>query len=162
MTMRREALQLGLLGSLLAAFGAARARAADSLVIDQNGVKIDQEAWKTVAPPDFKNGWVNWKSVEGYAPAGYFKDSLGIVHLRGVVQDGKVDWESGVIFALPRGYWPQYRSAHVVMASPGGVFGQLEVATNGDVIAAFLPEGISFADNRIKAFSLDGVAFRAV
>lgn len=40
-----------------------------------------QEPWQT---PTFQNGWVNYDTT--YNPAGYFKDSLGIVHLRGLVK----------------------------------------------------------------------------
>jgi hypothetical protein len=151
---RRDALRLGLVASAVALSGRGTARAADALTIDPGGVKIEQEAWKAVSSGDFKNGWVNWKDLaEGYAPAGYFRDSLGIVHLRGVVQDGTVGWGTGVIFTLPAGYRPEYRSVHTVMSSPG-VFGQLEVAANGDVVACFPEE-------KQRSFSLDGVTFRA-
>jgi hypothetical protein len=156
---RRNALRLGLAASAVALSGRGTARAADALTIGPDGVKIEQEAWKMVSPGEFKNRWVNWKdSAEEYAPAGYFRDSLGVVHLRGVVQDGIVGWGTGVIFTLPAGYRPEYRSVHTVMSSPGE-FGQLEVATNGDVVAAF-PD--PFPEGKIRAFSLDGVTFRAV
>jgi len=159
MTVRRDALRVGLVASVFALCGRGAARATDALVIERDGVKIEQEAWKAVSASDFKNGWVNWKeSAEGYGPAGYFRDSLGMVHLRGVVQDGIVGWGTGVIFTLPASYRPQYRSVHTVMSSPGE-FGQLEVATNGDVIAAF-PD--PFPAAKIRAFSLDGVIFRAL
>jgi len=157
-TGRRNALRLGLVASLLALCGRGAARAADALVIEPGGVKIEQEAWKVVSSGEFKNGWVNWKdSTEGYGPAGYFRDSLGIVHLRGVVQDGTVGWGTGVIFTLPAGYQPEYRSVHTVMSYPGE-FGQLEVAANGDVVAAF-PD--PFPERKMRSFSLDGVTFRA-
>jgi hypothetical protein len=117
---------------------------------------------------DFKNGWGNFRSAsEGYAPAGYFKDSLGVVHLRGVVEGGKNwDFSKGVIFTLPPAaeYQPEFRTAHAVLASDGvGAWAaHVGVDTTGQVIAAF--EG----DRRVKNdlapprfISLDGVSFRA-
>lgn len=58
---------------------------------DQPGAKLDvrggarmqlqQEDWQT---PQLNDPWVNYSAE--YNPAGYFRDSLGIVHLRGLVK----------------------------------------------------------------------------
>lgn len=63
--------------------------------------KVDkkQEDW---IKPTLLNGWTN-KVASVYAPAGYYKDELGIVHLRGYLTKGV----SGVIFELPVGYRPK-------------------------------------------------------
>ena len=56
-----------------------------------------QEAWIT---PTLINGWA---SSSSYPTVGYFKDTLGIVHLRGVLINGTA---STVPFVLPAGYRP--------------------------------------------------------
>lgn len=57
-----------------------------------------QEDW---IAPTLMNGWTN-QVPAAYAPAGYFKDEFGIVHLRGYLTEGV----SSVIFQLPVGYRP--------------------------------------------------------
>jgi uncharacterized protein (DUF433 family) len=118
----------------------------------KTGLTVTQESWHAVT--DFKNNWQNLTDLskaEGYAPAGFFKDSLGIVHLRGIVTHGLIDWGKGVIFILPTDYRPECRSAHTVALGEGAI-GQLDVDRNGEVIACF-GKGVYL--------SLDGVTFRA-
>ena len=57
-----------------------------------------QEDWIT---PTLLNGWTN-PSASIYGSAGYYKDEVGIVHLRGYLSGGV----SGVVFELPVGYRP--------------------------------------------------------
>jgi hypothetical protein len=53
--------------------------------------------------PTFLTGW---SSVSGaYAPAGYFKDTLGFVHLRGVIRKASAASPNNV-FTLPTGFRP--------------------------------------------------------
>ncbi len=112
-----------------------------SLAVYKGLTTLHQEAWKA---PTFKNGWKNYSST--YNPAGYFKDSMGIVHLRGLVKDGN----SGVIFTLPAGYRPGYRELNAVFTNPNEV-GRLDVMANGEVIMMVGDKGW---------FSLDGVTFK--
>lgn len=56
-----------------------------------------QEAWIT---PTLLNGWVDFSP--SYSPVSFYKDSMGVVHLRGTVKSGA----SGIIFNLPEGYRP--------------------------------------------------------
>jgi hypothetical protein len=78
-------------------------------------------------------GWANYG--QGYAPAGYFRDRSGLVHLRGVVQG-----PGGTIFRLPPGWRPK---------SGARSFGAVTIRGDGSVrarAAEFLP--------------LDGIVFR--
>ena len=109
--------------------------------------KLQQEDW--ISAP-LANSWVN-HSTE-FNPAAYFKDSLGIVHLRGLVKSG-----SGTIFTLPVGYRPAYRELHCVQTYSNdsnllNTAGRLDITNAGEVMMA------SGNNNWI---SLDGVTFRA-
>jgi len=103
---------------------------------------LQQQAWQT---PTLLNSWANYGG--SYNPAGYFKDSMGIVHLRGLVRSGT----ASTIFTLPVGYRPDYRQLFATETSPN-VNGRLDVDTSGNVIMY----GGSNA-----WFSLDGATFRA-
>ena len=63
---------------------------------------LQQEPWTDVT---FQNSWVNYGG--SYAPTGFFKDSNGVVHLRGLTMNGTVN---ACIFTLPAGYRPGYRA----------------------------------------------------
>ena len=105
---------------------------------------ISQEGWYSV---NFQDGWVNYG--HGYNHAGYFKDSQGIVHLRGLVKSGKT--EDGTIFTLPEGYRPVARELFGACTAPATI-GRVDVLTDGRVVP-------------VKAHnswvSLDGLTFRA-
>lgn len=49
--------------------------------------------------PAFQNSWVNYGG--SWATAAFFKDRLGVVHLKGLVKNGTV---GSTIFTLPSGY----------------------------------------------------------
>ena len=107
-------------------------------------VEIGQEGWKAFKP--FANGWQNYSNT--YNLAGYFKDSMGIVHLRGLVKRGTIKKH---IFTLPAGYRPQRRELHVA-CTWSNASGRVDILTNGQV----LPVAGSN-----KWISLDGITFRA-
>lgn len=50
--------------------------------------------------PTFQNSWVNLATA---TPAGYLKDALGFVHLRGRINGGS---SGTTVFTLPSGYRP--------------------------------------------------------
>ncbi|MBE9217559.1 hypothetical protein [Dolichospermum flos-aquae] len=102
---------------------------------------ITTESWQT---PSLLNGWRNYDNV--YNPPGYFKDSFGIVHLRGLVTNG-----AGTIFTLPLGYRPAFRELQAVVTW-NNTIGRLDIQTNGEVL-------MNMGNN--AWFSLDGVTFRA-
>ncbi|MBD2037669.1 hypothetical protein H6F76_22175 [Leptolyngbya sp. FACHB-321] len=111
------------------------------LVVRGGESSLQQEDWQT---PTLQNGWVNYSKAYN-APA-YFKDSLGIVHLKGLVRAG-----SGNIFTLPAGWRPASRELHAVATHPGEM-GRIDVLTNGQV---FMVKGNN------TWISLDGITFRA-
>ncbi len=101
---------------------------------------VAQEAW---IAPTFKGSWANYSP--SYNNAGYFKDSMGVVHLRGTVKNG-----SQTIFTLPPGYRPPRREDFVVWTSVGAHC--VEVFIDGQVHSKVGdPTGLS----------LDGITFRA-
>lgn len=104
--------------------------------------KIVQQAW---IAPTLGNSWVNFDAVN-YNPAGYFKDTLGIVHLKGIIKDGTI---TSAAFTLPVGYRPPKIEWHAVMSN--GAFGYCTVSSDGQVI----PQAGNNA-----SFSLDGITFR--
>lgn len=79
-------------------------------------------------------------------PVGYFKDALGIVHLRGTVTGGTISW----IFTLPAGYRPSQNS--LFATDHNGAYGRVAVITDGSVTS-----DIGGFSNVI----LDGITFLA-
>ena len=65
--------------------------------VTANKIEV-QQTWQT---PALQNGWVNYGSP--FDTAGYMKDSLGFVHLKGLVKSGTL---GQTIFTLPVGYRP--------------------------------------------------------
>ena len=121
---------------------------------------IAQESWKA---PSFKNGWVNYGAT--YNLCGYFKDSMGIVHLRGLVKNGSV---AKAIFTLPAGYRPARRELQAAITSNKKVVKPNQQPT-GDLVTNVagrvdvLPTGDVFAHSTVNPdwLSLDGITFRA-
>ena len=95
-------------------------------ISSQNFIRgITQETWVS---PTLLNSWVNYGG--GEATAQYFKDSNGIVHIKGTVKDGT--FVAGTnIFVLPDGYRPL--TNHMFAQNNAGVFGATSVASNGAV-----------------------------
>lgn len=97
--------------------------------------------------PTFQNSWVNYGTPHNVA--GYYRDPLVVVHLRGVVKSGTV--ASGTpIFTLPVGYRPAARELRVVISN--GAIGRCDVYDDGRVCAE---------SGNNAWFSLDGISFRA-
>jgi autotransporter adhesin len=108
--------------------------------------KIVQEDW---IAPSMSNNWVNYSASGPYSPAGYYKDTVGTVHLRGNIKSGT----TGNVFVLPAGYRPEYRQSYIVNAYSGSyTYGECEILADGSV-------GFSLWNNTFM--SLDGISFRA-
>jgi hypothetical protein len=97
--------------------------------------------------PTLKNGWGNVGQT--YAPAGYAKDSSGVVHLRGTIHGASVGTTA---FMLPSGARPSHL-LYVGAYTAGSTFGSLEIEPNGDVVP-WGSESTTFT-------SLDGISFAA-
>ncbi|MCK9273006.1 hypothetical protein M0P65_05660 [Candidatus Gracilibacteria bacterium] len=116
----------------------------DYLKNEVDGIKT-AETWKTSI---LLNGWVNYGGVA--STAGYYKDGLGIVHLKGLVKNGTILQN---IFVLPIGYRPLEQLIYSTDSSTGTyVIGRVDVKTDGSIYP--YTGGNSW-------FSLDGLSFRA-
>jgi hypothetical protein len=79
--------------------------------------------------PTLFNGWVNYGS--GQASVGYYKDDLGVVHIKGFIKNG-VTTGGNVIFSLPAGYRPLEILTYSTASN--GAYGQTYVKDTGDVV----------------------------
>jgi hypothetical protein len=96
-----------------------------------------------------QNSWTNFGF--GSAAAGYYKDPLGLVHLRGVIQGGTSDT---VAFTLPLGLRPTH-NLFVAVGAGGPEGGLAQVASTGTVTVSCESGGTGCI------IGLDGVTFRA-
>lgn len=95
--------------------------------------------------PTLTTGWANYGG--GWQSAGYMKDSMGFVHLRGLVV--RSSGSATTIFTLPSGYRP---SAGIMFpANLSNVFGRVDIASTG-IVSFSLGDPVSF-------LSLDGITF---
>ena len=85
-----------------------------------------QEAW---IAPTFTNSWVNFGTP--FANAQYMKDSMGFVHLNGVIKNGTM---TASAFTLPVGYRP-LNTLDIATVS-NALFGMVQVVGDGTVIPA--------------------------
>ncbi len=102
----------------------------------------------TAGEPPFQNGWHNFGG--GFSTGGFFKDTLGIVHLKGNLTGAG---SGTTAFTLPEGYRP---AEALVMPAAGGVAGpvaanvavlqdgQLQVTCEGLVACAIGMDGLAF------------------
>ncbi len=127
--------------------------------LEEETIDLPQEEW--IEPEKMLNGWINFGGA--YNPAGFFMDSNGMVHLRGLVKGGKfsiqngagVGDKKGTVFVLPEGYTPSNRQLHMVGTGPPVspiAAARVEIANNGSVVAVTGSDGW---------LSLDGILFRA-
>ena len=106
------------------------------------------EAWTNITT--FSGDWVAYGGTT-YAPPGYWKDALGIVHLRGLVKYGTAPITlPSSPFTLPTGYKPQYASVFACMTNEA--IGRVDVLANGQVMVR---------SSSSVYVSLDGISFRA-
>jgi hypothetical protein len=111
------------------------------------GLSTGQPAW---IAPTLNGVWANYGS--GYAPAGYYKDALGVVHLRGLVASGT----STLVFTLPAGYRPEYHQVFAGRVSISAVesTARVDVRSDGEV-------WLNVAFGAADFLSLDHISFRA-
>jgi len=111
----------------------------------------DQEAWIEVgsggSAPAFTNNWVNFNAA--YSSCAFMKDSLGFVHLKGMVKNGTT---AASIFTLPAGYRPAAISYYAIPSNDA--WAEISLGSDGTVTKQS-GGGNTFA-------SLDGITFRAV
>jgi hypothetical protein len=96
----------------------------------------------------FKNGWANVAKPAGFHKVEFCKDSLGYVHLDGVLTAGTAFTTA---FVLPRADRPKFNHAYAVAAGTSGPATEdIDVFTNGDVFVN---------GSATDAVALDGVTF---
>ena len=78
------------------------------------------------APP-FLNGWVIYGS--GWDTPAFFKDAVGVVHLKGLMQSGTINVSA---FQLPAGYRPAKGQIFAVMSN--NLVARLDVLADGSVM----------------------------
>lgn len=108
--------------------------------------RLIQETPKT---PTLLNGWTDY-NASYYAPASYWKDSTGVVHLSGMIKGGAVA-AGTVLFTLPEGYRPERQELFATVSV--NLPARVDVAANGSV---FLQSG-----GNTGWLSLCGISFRA-
>lgn len=99
----------------------------DTLAAKANKIPtaITQEAWTA---PTLQNSWANVGG--GYSIAGYYKDTLGRVHLRGYIGSGTYA-DGTLLFTLPAGYRPTY--AMILNSTTNKTHSEVRVFTDGTV-----------------------------
>lgn len=98
--------------------------------------------------PTLLNGFFNHGA--GTAPAGYYADALGRVHLRGWIERGSIPGVPITVFGLAPGYTPAY--THYEHTEAQGGFWDWIIDTNGNVIIGQMSSSLIAI--------LDGVSFR--
>ncbi len=124
------------------------AKTADSATSASN--LAPPEAFHLVGAAGFQNGWVALGG--GGSTPGFYKDQLGVVHLRGEFKSGTIsNTPTGDMFTLPTGYRPaenqQFRGGDATGS------GNIAVLSSGEVRA------LTGAGNVL--LSVDGFTFRA-
>lgn len=102
--------------------------------VDINGtvhVPAIQNAPWTDLTTALQNNWVNYGN--GFATAAMYKDSEGVVHLRGLIKNG-LNVPNTLITTLPAGYRPVAGHQIFEVINGNDTFGRIDVETDGDVV----------------------------
>lgn len=94
--------------------------------LSSSSVSTDSGSWTAVT---FQNSWTNY-STPTWAPAAYYKDAMGFVHLKGLIANGTL---GSTAFTLPAGFRP----ANARLFGPitgGNTIGRIDINTNGTVV----------------------------
>lgn len=106
---------------------------------------LAQPSWTA---PTFNTGWTDYGL--GYQAAGYVKDSLGFVHLRGMVK--RTSGTGTVPFQLPSGYRPAASKVFVGWGENGGSPQAVEIVVDSSGNVTLYAAGYSYT-------SLEGITF---
>jgi hypothetical protein len=125
-----------------------------SLKLDAVNASAIQSVNAVWTPPTYRTNYAD------FLVAGYWKNPLGEVSIRGVVRRDVSRWTAGdVIFTLPDGYRPQ-RSMMVFVggyASNAIVTHRVDIETDGDVVL-LQPSG-TWTSGQFNLISLDNIRF---
>lgn len=103
--------------------------------------KFVLENWNS---PTYTNSWIDYGGT--FAPGAYYKDSFGVVHLRGLIKNGSTGLAA---FTLPLGYRPSSEELFTSVTNLG--VGSINITTSGQVIPSSLGNGY---------VTLSGISFR--
>lgn len=98
------------------------------------------EDWRFVGGTGQPAFSANWSNTGGgtLATASFFKDPLGIVHMRGFVEKSVLPAAADIIFTLPAGYRPDFREWFVNLGNDAGtIAGAFYVSSDGTVNFGF-------------------------
>jgi hypothetical protein len=113
-------------------------------------------AWTAV--PSYAAGWSDYDS------AGFYKDLLGIVHLRGeILRSGSASVPGELLFILPPGYRPAFRGYFPVLRGGGGGLGgftALAVEADGEVRVSDFGSGVTTPQDG-EVVNLAPISFKA-
>ena len=95
--------------------------------------EINRSQIKNPFPPmnsvTYQNSWSSYN--DGYAPAAYYKDAMGVVHIEGLIRGGTAGQAA---FTLPAGFRPGYRQIYACLNAANTVVNRVDVYTNGQVV----------------------------
>ena len=120
-----------------------------NLIANGTGSSITQPAWIAVS---FQNGWTNYGGLP-QTQVSYMKDSMGFVHLQGVISGGT---NAATAFTLPAGYRSStYRSFLVCNSlTDSGYATWINLPYNTGAVTITSPSGASWVD-------IGGISFLA-
>lgn len=78
--------------------------------------------------PTLLNSWTNLGGA--YEPAGYYKDDMGIVHVRGIVTGGTTTLGTPIL-TFPAGYRPLFTIATACVSN--NLFGSFQITSAGNL-----------------------------
>lgn len=113
--------------------------------VDQGvGIASGVGSWTNAT---MSNGWLNY-DPNNYAPARYWKDPDGVVHLQGLIKGGTLG--GATIFTLPVGMRPKLGLLYATASN--NAFARCDIKADGTVAAAA---------GSATWYSLDGICFPA-
>lgn len=110
------------------------------------------DPWHSIGAPGepaFANSWQNYGAP--FNTAGFWKDSNGVVHLRGLINLGTL---AAAVFTFPVGYRPPGQEILMAVSNAGGA--RIDITTAGVLIV-----NNYFAGGTNAFVSLDGLTFKA-
>lgn len=102
---------------------------------------VGQQAWQ---PLTLSNGWAAFGGM--YVAPRYMKDSLGFVHVEGLIKGGTM---GQIAATLPAGYRPS--AAHYWGSASSGVIGIADVTASGTITPRVGSSGSFMMDYIFKA-----------
>lgn len=98
--------------------------------LSRKDLKIEQpHVVGAAGEPAFQGTWANWNTSLFYG-ARFWKDTLGFVHIQGLVMNGAMP---STIFILPAGYRPSNGIIYATDTNTG--HGRVDIAASGNVVA---------------------------